>query len=201
MFADPFQIIFLLALLAFLFGIYGPALRRSRQQRLAFMRGRGVDIILDVLVLVGWQLIPAAYIFTPWLDFADYHLPDWVGWSGVAILLLALLVIWRGYADLGPNWTPRMEGHEERALVTDGIYRFIRYPIYSGLWLWAVAQPLLLHNWIAGWALLVVFLPFYLLRLPYEEKRMEDRFGVAYRLYMRRTGQILPRLSGWLSEA
>ncbi len=35
----------------------------------------------------AWQLfLPLVYIFTPWLSFADYHLPDWAGWLGVVIL-------------------------------------------------------------------------------------------------------------------
>ena len=35
-------------------------------------------------------------------------------------------------------------------LVTNGIYRRIRHPMYSAFWLWAIAQALLLPNWIAG---------------------------------------------------
>ena len=79
-------------------------------------------------------------------------------------------------------------------LVTDGIYSYIRHPIYAGLWLWAIAQPLLLQNWLAGFALLVLFTPLYFTRRPREEGLMLDYFGEEYRAYMGRTGRILPRL-------
>jgi protein-S-isoprenylcysteine O-methyltransferase Ste14 len=39
----------------------------------------------------------------------------------------------------------------------------------------------------------VTFLPVYLVRVPREERMMLDHFGETYRLYMERTGQIMPR--------
>jgi protein-S-isoprenylcysteine O-methyltransferase Ste14 len=55
---------------------------------------------------------------------------------------------------------------------------------------------LLLQNWIAGWASLVLFLPVYLLRVPREEQMMLDEFAEEYRTYMNRTGRVIPRLGG-----
>jgi protein-S-isoprenylcysteine O-methyltransferase Ste14 len=63
------------------------------------------------------------------------------------------------------------------------------------MWLWAVAQPLLLHNWIAGFGLILLFIPLYLIRVPREERMMLEHFGDEYRDYMRRTGRIFPRAS------
>ena len=74
------------------------------------------------------------------------------------------------------------------------MFRRIRHPIYAGMWLWASAQPLLLQNWIAGFAFLVLFTPLYLLRVPREEQMMLDHFGEDYRRYLARTGRVLPRL-------
>ncbi|MFH1920047.1 MAG: hypothetical protein ABIP48_09200 [Planctomycetota bacterium] len=59
---------------------------------------------------------------------------------------------------------------------------------------WAVAQALLLQNWIAGPSMLAVFLPFYLLRVPHEERMLLAHFGEEYRSYVNRTGRIIPRL-------
>jgi hypothetical protein len=43
--------------------------------------------------------------------------------------------------------------------------------------LWAVAQLLLLQNWIAGPAFLVASLPLYVVRIPREEEMMVGEFG------------------------
>ena len=77
--------------------------------------------------------------------------------------------------------------------MTDGIYRFVRHPMYLSQLLWAIAQILLMQNWLAGPLNLLFFIPFYFLRTFAEEKMMHDRFGDAYRDYMNDTGGLIPR--------
>ncbi len=66
--------------------------------------------------------------------------------------------------------------------------------MYAAFLMWGFAQPLLLHNWIAGWSHLVSFTPLYLLRVPQEERMMLDHFGEEYKSYMNKTGRVIPRL-------
>jgi protein-S-isoprenylcysteine O-methyltransferase Ste14 len=65
--------------------------------------------------------------------------------------------------------------------------------IFTSQWLWVVAQGLLLQNWVAGWVNLVVFVPFYFLRVRAEEKMMLDSFGDQYRDYMKKVGGVIPK--------
>jgi len=58
---------------------------------------------------------------------------------------------------LGRNWSVSLDVREGHQLITDGIYRRIRHPMYSAFWLWALAQALVLPNWVAGFAGLPVF--------------------------------------------
>jgi protein-S-isoprenylcysteine O-methyltransferase Ste14 len=41
--------------------------------------------------------------------------------------------------------------------MTHGVYRLIRHPMYAAIWLLSLAQGLLLHNWLAGWAGIALF--------------------------------------------
>ena len=66
--------------------------------------------------------------------------------------------------------------------------------MYAAHWLWAIAQALLIANWLAGPAMLVTFGVLYLLRVPREERLLLEHFGEEYRSYMQRTGWIVPRL-------
>jgi protein-S-isoprenylcysteine O-methyltransferase Ste14 len=86
-----------------------------------------------------------------------------------------------------------VETHDEHRLVTTGIYAHIRHPIYASLALWAVAQPALLQNLVAGWSGAVAVASIWLLRVPREEKMMLNTFGEEYRQYVSRTGRLLPR--------
>jgi len=78
-------------------------------------------------------------------------------------------------------------------LITRGIYGIIRHPMYASQWLWVIAQPLLLQNWIAGWLNLPVSIFFYFLRVKAEEQLMIERFGDQYRTYVQKVGAVFPR--------
>ncbi len=110
-------------------------------------------------------------------------------------MLAALWLFWRSHADLGLNWSVTLEIRKEHQLITNGVYRSIRHPMYAAIWLFSLAQALLLANWLAGPAALVTFAPMYLLRTPREERMMCEIFGQEYRDYMARTGRLFPRLT------
>jgi len=152
-----------------------------------------LDMVLLGLVGIG-MLIPLVYIFSSALDFADYSLPNWVGWVGAVLFGLAIWLLWRSHADLGRNWTITLGIRDEHTLVTEGVYKYIRHPMYAAHLLWIIAQVLMLHNWIAGYSFLVVAVPQYLLRVDDEEQMMLEQFGEGYREYMQRTGRIIPHL-------
>lgn len=174
--------------------IRAPLNRQRRQEKMSERRVSGQEIAILVLLLFGGFIMPIIYAVTNWLDFANYTLPAWAGWLGVVLLAGALFIFWRAHADLGLNWSPSLEIREKHELITRGIYGLIRHPMYASQWLLAIAQPLLLQNWIAGFMNLLVFIPFYFLRVKAEEKMMLDSFGNEYQEYMNRTGSVLPRL-------
>ena len=185
------QMVFLVGL------IVGCVVRRLytqhyRRGRIAHARSSPWDLLLTGLAGIGLLILPLIYLFSPWLDFADYRLPACAGWVGAALFALAQWLLWRSHADLRRNWSAKVEIQEGQSLVTGGVFRRIRHPMYAAHWLWALAQPLLLQNWIAGPALLVAFLPLYLLRAPQEEQMMLEHFGDQYRSYMERTGRLIP---------
>jgi protein-S-isoprenylcysteine O-methyltransferase Ste14 len=102
-------------------------------------------------------------------------------------------VFWRSHRDLGTNWSPTLEIREQHTLVTHGIYRRIRHPMYLSIWLLVIAQALILQNYIAGFSGLVPFALLYFLRVPKEERMMREEFGKAYDEYLLVTGRILPK--------
>ncbi len=168
--------------------------RQYRRHRVTDDRETGLGKLLLILAAIGMIVIPLFYVLTPWLDFADYYLPTWAGVVGAVVFTAGVWLLWRSHADLGGNWSPYLEIREEHSLVTQGTFRHIRHPTYAAHWLWAIAQALLLQNWIAGLAMLASFLPLYLLRVGHEERMMLDHFGEEYRSYMNRTGRLIPRI-------
>ena len=152
-----------------------------------------LDIILVGTAGVGMS-VPLLYLFTPWLDFANYNLLGWSGWAGTVVFAGAIFMLWRSHANLGRNWSATLRIAGQHSLITNGVYRHIRHPMYTAHLLWAIAQGLLLANWLAGWAFLVLSIPLYLIRIPKEEQMMIEHFGEEYRAYKSRTGRLIPRM-------
>ncbi len=64
--------------------------REMREKKLAESRLDPLDVTFDFLAFGGMEVIPLIYIFTPWLNFANYTLPPILGWLGAATFVVAL---------------------------------------------------------------------------------------------------------------
>jgi protein-S-isoprenylcysteine O-methyltransferase Ste14 len=169
--------------------------RRTRSMVKAHRQVDGLEKGLLLFVIPSGLLLPLLYLFTPLLWFADYRLPAAAQWCGGLLMLAALWLFWRSHADLGLNWSATLELRQEHTLVTSGVYRWIRHPMYASIFLFSLAQGLLLPNWLAGWSALVPFTLLYLVRVPREEAMMCKFFGDEYCRYMQSTGRLFPRVS------
>ena len=152
-----------------------------------------IEMFFLLLNGVG-MIVPIVYVFSSWLDFANYTLPSWLGWVGVILFAFAIWLLWRSHHDLGRNWTPTVAMRYEPELITCGVYRYIRHPMYSAHLIWAIAQIFILHNWIAGYSFLIVQVPFCFIRIKNEEEMMIEQFGVTYKAYMEKTDRLIPKL-------
>ncbi len=169
-----------------------PHQRRARQTPVAERRGRLRDGVLMAAAASGLVIVPGIYVATRWLRFADYPFHPVQAWLGALVLLAAMAMFYRTHRDLGRAWSVTLEIREQHRLVAHGIYAWLRHPMYAAHWLWAVAQALLLPNWIAGFAGLVGFGMLFFARVGHEERMMLETFGDEYRAYMARTKRIVP---------
>jgi protein-S-isoprenylcysteine O-methyltransferase Ste14 len=189
----PWNLFFLIGWIVYV-GIRGMFKQRTKGNEIAVRRMDATEKLLMALVIPGGLLLPLVYLFTPWLAFADYQLPAVLPWCGTVLMLAALWLFYRSHADLGQNWSVTLELRKDHHLVRQGVYRLIRHPMYASIWLWCLAQGLLLENWLAGWYALAAFAVMYFVRVPREERMMCEHFGQEYRDYMRQTGRLIPQL-------
>ncbi len=104
--------------------------------------------------------------------------------AGLAIAIL-------GRVQLGPNWSDieaaRVAG--EQAVVSHGLYRYIRHPIYTGDLLLLAGLELSLNSWLAlGVGLLA---PVVLLMAAREERMLAASLP-GYEAYRARTKRFIP---------
>jgi len=130
-----------------------------------------------------------------WLsDAAPLGLAPAVGTIGDGVTVFGLVVIavaLMGYDRgrfLGTTQLRAPEAAEDENLRIDGLHRFVRHPLYSGLFLvlWGHAQTeFALATALWGSVYLVIGAGF-------EERRLIDRYGTAYRTYRARVPAFVP---------
>jgi protein-S-isoprenylcysteine O-methyltransferase Ste14 len=164
----------------------------SQKEKISALKGPDGPIM--ILAAIAMFILPLTYIFTEKLDFANYNLPTWAGWLGAPTFAIALWFLWRSHRDLGKNFSLTTETKEEQTLVTTGVYKKIRHPMYTAHLIWSIAQAMLLQNWIAGPTFLITNLILYRQRIPREEEMMIKEFGSEYKNYMEKTGRLFPKI-------
>lgn len=154
----------------------------------------GREKALLAISLTGLGIIPAVYIATGFPAGLDQAFSPLRAVAGLLVFVAALVLFHATHKALGRNWSVTLAVREEHALVTDGVYRFVRHPMYTAFWMWAIAQALTLQNWVAGPAGIIGFGMLYLLRVGREEALMRETFGAAWDAYAARTPRVIPFL-------
>jgi protein-S-isoprenylcysteine O-methyltransferase Ste14 len=183
-----------LAMVFACFLIRTPLEIRNRRIRTTEMREGALGKFLLMLVFTGSATMPLLYFVTHWFDFASYDVPPVAGAIGIALAVPGIYLFWRSHRDLGRQFSPLLEVKEGHALVCDGVYRRIRHPMYTALFMVSAAQAFLIGNAVVGPAFLLAFWLLYVTRVDNEEAMMLAHFGPAYADYTRRTHRLLPSL-------
>ena len=173
--------------------VRAPHGQRSRGIKVVKSRKGSLEIVLLTLAWLGF-FVPLVWIATPVFGFADYPLRPVPFIAGTLCLAVGLWLFNLSHADLGTNWSITLEVRERHRLVTEGIYRRVRHPMYLALLLYSLGQALVLPNWVAGPSYLVAFGLLFALRVGPEERMMREEFGKDYEAYMARTKRLIPGL-------
>ncbi|MFI5264659.1 MAG: protein-S-isoprenylcysteine O-methyltransferase [Candidatus Kapaibacterium sp.] len=153
-----------------------------------------LEKVLLLLVIVGGFLLPGLFIFTSTFSFADYALSPLSFGGGLVCMMMYLWLFYRSHADLGRNWSVSLELRENHSLVVSGVYKAIRHPMYTAIFLSMISQALFLANWIAGPSGFIVFTLMFCFRLHREERMMAGQFGKSYDDYRARTKRLVPKV-------
>jgi protein-S-isoprenylcysteine O-methyltransferase Ste14 len=156
------------------------------EERLIILRSdqRGVDkvwLVTFYLLSLGWlAIMPIDAVRLHWLAMSS-----WVTSIGMVLLLCSLCGI---FLTLRENSyaSPVIRVQEERGhtVVSAGLYRYIRHPLYAAAFLFYTGVPLLLESW-CGLALAPVFIELLVLRAVLEERVLLHALP-GYDAYMKR---------------
>ena len=171
--------------------IRAPHGRRSRGLKVARSCKGPREVALLTVAWIGF-LVPLIWVVSPVFSFAEYSLRPWPFGAGVLCLVGGLWWFHRSHSDLGTYWSVTLELRENHRLITQGVYRHVRHPMYTALFLYAIGQSLVLPNRVAGPSYLVAFGILFAFRIGAEERMMLEAFGDEYAAYTARTKRLIP---------
>lgn len=115
---------------------------------------------------------------------------------GLVLLGMGLLLFPVACVNLGDSWRIGLDPRRSVELVTSGIYRWIRHPIYTAFTLMYFGVFLALPTALTALGA-VLGITVFTRRAFLEERFLVGQFGDRYRAYMKDTGRLFPRL--WMS--
>lgn len=131
----------------------------------------------------------------PWLHVKGHLWASLFG-GGAGMVIVEMVVgyafVFFGLSLIVMGWKRIYKARRKDKLVTEGIYRYIRHPQYTGIYLAIFGQ---LIHWPTIPTLLlfpVIILAYYTLARK-EERAMLKRFGEDYRAYMDGVPMFFPR--------
>jgi protein-S-isoprenylcysteine O-methyltransferase Ste14 len=145
--------------------IRAPFGSQSRKIPIAASHRGGRETVVLALAWLGSMILPLLWVFSPLFAVAEYPLNPPVFAAGVLVAALGLWLFLQSHIELGKNWSISLELREEHQLVTSGLYRHLRHPMYTSIFLYALGQALVVPNWIVGPADLVAFFMLFAVRV------------------------------------
>ncbi|MFX0184521.1 MAG: methyltransferase family protein [Candidatus Hodarchaeota archaeon] len=119
---------------------------------------------------------------------------DALSWIGLFIYFLAAIVVIMARVNLGKQGTGTLVVRENHELITTGLYRYLRHPMYSGTLLGVIGFALVSQSIFVSLITFVLYFWIFNKRLIYEENLLEKTFGEKYQKYKASSYRLIPFL-------
>ena len=146
------------------------------------------------LILYGFGVVVLLMVLIP--PYCDRHNiwtidGDAVRYLGLALFFGGCVLRLAAAFVLGRRFSGLVAIQRDHQLKTDGLYRYIRHPSYTGLLVAMIGWALVFRS-IIGLGLNIFLFLLLLSRMNDEEKFLETHFGSEYQAYRKRTKRLVP---------
>jgi len=150
-------------------------------------------LILLLFLLAPFFLIAAFFenklLISSTLPFWDSIIVSYVGF--VMYLSASILVI-VGRAQLGKFGSGELITEQDHKLYTEGIYRHIRNPMYSGALIGVIGFGLVFRSIITLLFISIVYFIVFKMRIDEEERLLYETFGEEFTNYKKKSKKLIP---------
>ncbi len=152
-------------------------------------KGKDQYSLALIWLMVGLGIIAAILV----LEIQGPQLrSEILSFLGLGLAIFGSLLRWLAIRQLSGRFTVDVSIIEDHLLITNGLYRYLRHPSYTGLLITLLGAGLAMQN---SWSLALLTIPFLIAityRIKLEESLLLDEFGPAYEAYMKTTKRLIP---------
>ena len=99
-------------------------------------------------------------------------------------MIISQATLWKNYSGL-------VVIKKDHKLITNGIYRYTRNPIYLGLFVCIIGFSVYAASY-SSFLVMLILIPITLNRVRLEEQLLADKFKDEYLKYMQKTKKLIP---------
>ena len=159
---------------------------------------RNPSKIYDFLILL-------MFLLSPFLLIAAFYenkllissiLPFWdnliVSYIGFVIYLSAGILVIVGRVQLGKFGSGELITEEDHKLNTEGVYKYIRNPMYSGALIAVIGFGLVFRSIITLLFVSICYFILFKMRIDEEERLLYEAFGEEFTKYKKKSKKLIP---------
>jgi len=113
-------------------------------------------------------------------------------YAGLVLIFFGIVLRECSIWILGRHFTVRVQVRENAKLITQGPYKYIRHPSYTGGILTFAGIPIAIGTWLGALIVLIIKLIVIQYRIHVEEKALQAAFGSEYEEYKKKTWKLFP---------
>ena len=144
--------------------------------------------LTDYLFTGTQLLLFLAYIFD--VQLWALNIPAWLSYVGMIMAALGIILAFIALIQIRKSLSPFPTPLPNAQLITRGIFKYIRHPIYSGIILAGLGYALYTDSLYRAFITALLYVLFYF-KSRYEEKLLGQKFP-DYQDYQKATGRFWP---------
>ena len=145
----------------------------------------------DILFVAVQFVLFALYVINFNLIAHEILLPGWLNIILIGMGFLGAVIISLGIIHLNDSLTPFPTPRKDARLISSGIYKFIRHPIYTGIIITLISYGIYTTS-IGRILICVILCVVFYFKSELEEKLLVERF-TEYEQYKNITGRFFPK--------
>jgi protein-S-isoprenylcysteine O-methyltransferase Ste14 len=127
-----------------------------------------------------------------WLKFGYLQISVLVNITGILLMVIGIFIRYISIKTLGEYYSTILSTNNDHTLVKQGIYKYLRHPIYLGDLTLYIGIGIGLSNYICFFVLSVTSVIAYISRIKQEENMLISFFGNEYLEYQKTIYRLIP---------